>query len=100
MAEINCNPGGNPNAGQDILATSQVRVGGACYSFPWGCLKCTGGLQTPGYGHILQSDIATHNYCKQSQPPALWVCMPSLFPRKRWWKSQAFLTGQCPGSSL
>lgn len=29
-------PEGTPKLAQISLATSQVRVGGACYSFPWG----------------------------------------------------------------
>lgn len=81
MAEISYNPGRNPKASQDILAASKVRLGEACYSSPWGCLKHTGGLQISGYSHILQSDIATHDLLQTKPAPSPLGLCACLLPQ-------------------
>lgn len=100
VAEVNCDPGRNPKAGRSVLAASQVRLGGACCPFPWGCLKRAGGLQIPGTAISSSLRLLPMTYCKQSQPPALWDCMPAFSPRKRCGNPKPFSRVDAQGASL
>lgn len=78
VAEANHNPGRNPKAGQDILAASQVRLGGVCYSFPWGCLKRTGACRYLGMAITSSLTLLPITYANKARPqPSGSVCPSS-----------------------